>query len=185
MYAGLALILALVIAPAVASAGTAWEALQRPGAIAVMRHALAPGTGDPDEFRLGDCSTQRNLDGKGESQARKIGQAFRQKGIAFDRVLSSQWCRCMDTATLLGLGPVEEFPALNSFFDDRSTRDAQTEELRRFLAETPDDMRIMLVTHQVNITALTGRAVSSGEVFVIDVSPDGKVEVLGEILIRP
>lgn len=163
----------------------AWAALRRPGAVAVMRHAIAPGFGDPPEFDGNDCSTQRNLDAAGRDQARAIGAAFRANGIAIDRVMTSQWCRCRDTAELLDLGPVEEFPALNSFFEDRSTRGSQTRKLRDFLAGQPDDRRLMLVTHQVNITALTGRGTSSGEVVVIDVDADGTVEVLGEILIRP
>jgi phosphohistidine phosphatase SixA len=160
--ARLALVLSIVLAPMAALAESGWEALKRPGAIAIMRHAIAPGTGDPAEFRLGDCITQRNLDDRGRTQARAIGQAFRENGIVVDRVLSSQWCRCLETAELLDLGPVEEFPALNSFFADRSTRNAQTRETRSFLASLPDDARIMLVTHQVNITALTGRSVASG-----------------------
>ncbi len=150
-----------------------------------MRHAIAPGTGDPAYFEIGDCSTQRNLDDRGRAQARAVGDAFRANGIEVDRVLTSQWCRCRETARLLDLAPVEDFPPLNSFFEDRSTRDQQTRETRRFLAEQPDDEQLMLVTHQVNISALTGQFASSGEVIVIDVGPDGEVEVLGEVLIRP
>ena len=183
--ATLVLVLALSAAPAAAADEPAWEALKQPGAIAIMRHAIAPGTGDPADFRLGDCSTQRNLDQRGRAQAKAIGRAIRDQGIVFDRVLSSQWCRCRETADLLELGTVEEFPALNSFFADRSTRDAQTRETRTFLASLSDEARVMLVTHQVNITALTGRSVASGEIFVIDVMPDGQVHVLGEILVRP
>ncbi len=176
------LLIALLLAP---PALAQWEALGRPGTVAIMRHAIAPGTGDPADFRLGDCSTQRNLDERGRAQARAIGAAIREAGITIDRVLTSQWCRSRETAELLGLGPVEEMPALNSFFGDRSTRDAQTEQLRAFLAELPGDQRVVMVTHQVNITALTGRGVASGEVFVLDVAQDGAVEVLDEILIRP
>ena len=150
-----------------------------------MRHAIAPGTGDPADFRIGDCGTQRNLDERGRTQARAVGAAIRAAGVEIDRVLTSQWCRSRETAELVGLGHVEEMPALNSFFEDRSTRDEQTRALREFLAGLPDGERVMLVTHQVNITALTGRGVSSGEVFVLDVAPDGSVEVLDEILVRP
>ena len=173
---------ALLLAP---QAGAQWEALKRPGAVAIMRHAIAPGTGDPETFRLGDCSTQRNLDGRGRAQARAIGAAIRAAGVEVDRVLTSQWCRSRETAELLGLGPVQEMPALNSFFEDRSTRDRQTRALRDWLAALPEDERVILVTHQVNITALTGRGVASGEVFVLDVGPGGSVEVADEILLRP
>lgn len=181
----LAIVLAVILAPASGRSDTGWDALKRPGVIAIMRHAIAPGTGDPANFQLTDCSTQRNLDERGRAQARAVGRAIRENGVVIDRVLSSQWCRCLETAELLQLVQVEEFPALNSFFSDRSTEDAQTEETRNFLARLPDDAQIILVTHQVNITALTGRPVRSGEVFVIDVTPDGHVEVLAQILIRP
>lgn len=171
--------------PSTAQADDRWDALRRPGAVAIMRHAIAPGTGDPANFRLGDCSTQRNLDEHGRAQARAIGAAIRDAGIAVDRVLTSQWCRSRETAELLDLAPVEEMPALNSFFSDRSTRAAQTDEVRSFLAGLSKDERVMLVTHQVNITALTGRGVASGEVFVLQVAPDGTVDVADEVLIRP
>ncbi|MEL6736211.1 MAG: histidine phosphatase family protein [Pseudomonadota bacterium] len=150
-----------------------------------MRHALAPGTGDPSSFALTDCSTQRNLDGRGRAQASSIGKALSEAGMSFDRVLTSQWCRCRETASLLNLGAPEDLPPLNSFFQDRSTRDAQTEDVRKFLAGLGDGERVMLVTHQVNITALTGRGVSSGEVFFIRVNDKGGVDVLGEWLVRP
>jgi phosphohistidine phosphatase SixA len=179
----LAACLALAAAPA--AAASPWDALGRPGTHAIMRHALAPGTGDPPAFRIGDCATQRNLDARGRAQARAIGAAIREAGVSFDRVLTSQWCRCRETAELLDVGPVEDFPALNSFFADRSTRDAQTAAVRDFLAALPEGERVMLVTHQVNITALTGRGVSSGEVFAIEPRAGGAARVLEEILIRP
>ena len=162
-----------------------WNALQAPGAIAIMRHAIAPGFGDPDNFRLDDCGTQRNLDDEGRRQARMIGQAFRDNGVEVDRVLTSQWCRSRETAELLGLAPVEDLPSLNSFFGDRSTAGAQTAETLAFLGSLDPRERVVLVSHQVNISALTGQGTASGEILVIDVGPAGSVEVLGEILIRP
>lgn len=168
--------LVLLLWPGTLLANGGWDAFRQPGAIAIMRHALAPGTGDPPGFNLGDCSTQRNLDATGREQARTI----RGLGVDVDSVLTSAWCRCRETAELLGLGEVEVFAPLNSFFADRSTRDEQTRQTREFLASLPDDARAILVTHQVNITALTGRFASSGEAIVIDVRPDGSVEVIGE-----
>lgn len=177
--------IAMLLAPgSVAAASEGWEAMRRPGAIALMRHAYAPGTGDPAAFRLGDCSTQRNLNDEGREQARRIGAAFRANGIAVDRVLSSQWCRSSETADLLALGEVEELPSLNSFFDARDRREDQTRATIGFLREQPEDQRMVLVSHQVNIRALTGRGTASGEIIVVDIDPDGAVEVLGEILIR-
>lgn len=159
-----------------------WEALDTPGAFAIMRHALAPGTGDPANLTVGDCSTQRNLSQQGRDQATRIGQAFQDRGHAFDIVLTSQWCRCRDTAELLTLGPVEEVPAFNSFFQDFSTRDSQTAEALTFLADRSD--RPFIVTHQVNIRALTGQTTRSGEVLIVRHAGD-TLDVLGSILIDP
>jgi len=147
-----------------------------------MRHALAPGTGDPADLRLGDCTTQRNLDDRGRAQARAIGDAFRARGIVFDTVLTSQWCRTRETAELLDLGPVVEAAALNSFFRDGSTRAAQTEATRALIAAT--DGRSLLVTHQVNISALTGESTRSGEVLVVRLTEAG-ADLLGRIRIGP
>lgn len=174
-----------VTAGAATASPEGWAALRQPGAIAIMRHALAPGTGDPPNLALADCATQRNLDDRGRAQARAIGQAFRDHGIRVDRVLSSQWCRCRETAELLGLGAVEDLPALNSFFGDYSRRDRQTAAARAFLASLPKDERVVLVTHQVNITALTGAYPASGELFVLQVGDNGDVAVTGRILIAP
>lgn len=162
----------------------AWAALDEPGTVAIMRHALAPGTGDPADFALDDCTTQRNLDERGRAQARAIGAAFRARGIAVDRVLTSQWCRCRETAELLDLGPVEDLPALNSFFGNRAAGPEQTRATRAFLRDTAGTARLMLVTHQVNITALTGVFPASGEVIVGRMGGNG-FEVLGTIEIAP
>lgn len=159
-----------------------WDALDTPGAFTIMRHALAPGTGDPANMTVGDCSTQRNLDQSGRDQAARIGQAFRDRGQAFGVVLTSQWCRCRETAELLNLGPVQDVPAFNSFFQDFSTRDSQTAEALTLLADRSD--RPFIVTHQVNIRALTGQTTRSGEVLVVRHAGD-RLEVLGSIRIDP
>lgn len=178
--AGLALAAALHGGAAAAS-----EALQRlaePRTHAILRHAVAPGTGDPPGFTLGDCTTQRNLDDRGRAQARAIGAAIRDAGVKVDQVLTSQWCRAAETAALLGLGAVTEEPALNSFFADRSTEPEQTAALRRLLAALPAAETAVLVSHQVNITALTGIYPRSGEVVVLRVTEDGAVEAIGRFL---
>lgn len=174
----LAACLALAAAPA--AAASPWDALGRPGTHAIMRHALAPGTGDPPAFRIGDCATQRNLDARGRAQARAIGAAIREAGVSFDRVLTSQWCRCRDTAELLDVGPVRPLDGLNSFFGPQYTREEIMPQLRAFLREQPLDPPPVLVTHQVNITALTGVFPAEGEMVVIAVD-DGEVEVIGRI----
>ena len=181
--AGLALWLAAVTCAAANDA--AFKAASEPGAIVIMRHALAPGTCDPGDFQLNDCGTQRNLNDACRAQSKAIGARFRDAGIVFDRVLTSQWCRCRETALLLGHATPEDLPALNSFFQDFSTRDEQTAQLRRFIADAPKDQRIMLVTHQVNISALVGGWASSGEALVLKRTTDGGVEVTARILIDP
>ena len=146
-----------------------------------MRHALAPGTGDPGNFVLEDCSTQRNLNDVGRRQAEAIGARFRSNGIETARVYSSRWCRCLETADLLGLGDVTPLPALNSFFQDRSKGPAQTAALKTFLSGRTAGEPMVLVTHQVNITALTDIFPTSGEIVVVNVRADGTVDVAGRI----
>ncbi|TFF18088.1 histidine phosphatase family protein [Jiella endophytica] len=147
-----------------------------------MRHAIAPGTGDPANFTLGDCSTQRNLSDEGRGQAERIGAALKANAVPIDTVLTSQWCRARETAERLGFGPTEAEPALNSFFGNRGDRDRQTEALKARLFELDAaGMKAALVSHQVNITALTGVYPASGEIVVISLGDDGKVRVDGRI----
>lgn len=180
MFRIFACLAALLATPAAAND---WDALNQPGVFAIMRHALAPGGGDPANLRIGDCSTQRNLDARGREQARTIGAEFKARGIAFDAIYSSQWCRTRETAELLDLGPVQEWPSLNSFFSDFSTRDSQTRESLNLIAGLAG-ARVMLVTHQVNISALTGRGTRSGEVLIVRRGTD-RLDVLGAVLISP
>src|SRR5206468_7423164 len=109
-----ALAVALMAAPVAAAASDeAWAALAKGGHVALMRHGNAPpGYGDPPGFKIDDCQTQRNLDERGREQARALGEAFRQHGVRVDRILSSPWCRCLETARLLAVGPVETSWAL-------------------------------------------------------------------------
>ena len=158
-----------------------WSALRSGTHVAMMRHALAPGTGDPQNFRLGDCATQRNLNDEGRRQAEAIGSRFRSKGIGTPRIYSSQWCRCLETARLLGLDNVTPLPALNSFFRDRQKGPTQTADIKEFISSRSDGVPTVLVTHQVNITALTGVFPASGEIVVVKVAADGTVDVAGRI----
>jgi broad specificity phosphatase PhoE len=168
-----------VIASAQATQNIAWTQLRQGVAVALIRHAIAPGLGDPPGFRIGNCTTQRNLSQEGRDQARRIGEFFREKGVKETSVYSSQWCRCLETARLLALGPVKEMPALNSFFEDRSTEESQTKQLRKFIMSLPADKPVIMVTHQVNITALTGIVPSSGEIIILQLTQDGQGKVLG------
>jgi phosphohistidine phosphatase SixA len=176
-------LMALVLLGASARADEAlWAALAEGGHVAVMRHARAPGTGDPAGFRLDDCSTQRNLDRTGRDQARRTGQAFRERGVEVARVLSSQWCRCLETAELLALGEVESFPPLNSFFADRASEPAQTQAVRAFLANADaEGPSLVMVTHQVNITTLAGIFARSGEIVVLRLGGPEIFKTIGAI----
>jgi phosphohistidine phosphatase SixA len=168
-----------------AKAGTTeerlWEALRYRNHFAMLRHALAPGTGDPSNFTLGRRETQRNLSREGRNQAKHIGDLFRLNGIDKARVFSSEWYRCRDTAELLGLGPVNLLSALNSFFQNYEEKDARTESLRLWLSQQEIGEPLVLVTHQVNITALTGVYPSSGEIVVVKRKAQGGLEILGSI----
>ena len=175
--------LGLVLAPTPLAAGAAevLADLSEPRTVLLLRHALAPGTGDPPGFVLGDCSTQRNLSDAGREQARALGERLRQAGIAQARVYSSRWCRCLETAELLDLGPVQPLPALDSFFQDRSQGAARTQAARDFLDDLPVGPPVILVTHQVNITGLTGQFTppGSGVLARVPVPGDGDLELLG------
>jgi phosphohistidine phosphatase SixA len=173
----------LALMPAAAGADdAALAALARPGTQALLRHAIAPGVGDPANFKLGDCATQRNLDDRGRAQAVRIGQRLRNAAIKVDAVLTSQWCRAADTARLLALAPVEDAPELNSFFGNAADNPPQTAAAKRRLAEVATAGRkAVLVKHQVNITALTGANPASGEIVVVSVDPTGRIVVEGTI----
>lgn len=168
--------------PAGAAAGeeALWSLLKGGGQVVLIRHATAPGVGDPSGFRLGDCATQRNLSEAGRAEARGIGAAFRERGVPIGRVLSSRWCRCLETARL-AFGRVEPWPPLDSFFDDRSREPGQSAAVRRLAGERPEGGNLILVTHQVNITALVGGAVRSGEMVVLTPQGDGTFRVAGSI----
>jgi len=159
-----------------------WSKLHEPGYFAIMRHATAPGTGDPDNFRIGDCSTQRNLNDTGRAEATAIGRSAKAGGLNAARVYSSQWCRCQETARGLELGPVTELPALNSFYQRYETRDAHLKSLRAFIADNAGVAEpIILVTHQVTINALTGTYTRQGETVIFRHTGNGATEVVGTI----
>ena len=158
------------------------ERMRAGGHILMIRHALAPGTGDPANFRIGDCSTQRNLDDSGREQAGAIGKWLRAKGLTSARVYSSQWCRCLETAELLNMGPVTELPALNSFYELTQNREPNLKALRKFITEQPSDGElIILVTHLVTISAIANEGVSSGEGVLLELKNDAPYEVVGRL----
>lgn len=144
----------------------------------IMRHALAPGTGDPANFELGDCATQRNLSETGRRQAAAIGKRFKHSELDSAEVFSSQWCRCLETGERLELGEVQELPTLNSFFQRPNLKESQMRDLRKWLAKKDMQTPVILITHQVVITALTGVFPASGEVFLIKKEADGDFSIV-------
>jgi broad specificity phosphatase PhoE len=165
----------------VTNADTPWDTIKTKNHFVLIRHALAPGYSDPTNFNLRDCATQRNLNDEGRLQAKKIGQLFKQFGINTANVYSSQWCRCLETARLLDLGAVFELPALNSFFENFEQRDTQTMDFMRWIRDTPLDKPTILVSHQVNIAAITGYSPASGEIVFVRKDKNGTLKVINTL----
>ena len=146
------------------------NSLKEGGKLIFIRHALAPGSGDPDNFKLNDCSTQRNLSQEGIEQSKKIGFFFKKNKIPMDKVLSSEWCRCKDTAKY-AFKKYEVFSDLNSTYQkpyDKKEKQ-QIKNLKKYIQNwNGKGGNLVLVTHYVIISALTNYAPSSGEIVIID-----------------
>ena len=175
-------LMALAVMNAHADQGDLIKLMKSGGHILMIRHAYAPGSGDPANFKIGDCATQRNLNNRGRAQARTIGEWLRSKGIKDAKVYSSQWCRCQETSTLLGFGPVTELPALNSFYGMPQNREPNIKTLRSFIANLPADGELIIfVTHFVTILEIAGEGVSPGEGVVLKLKVGGAYDVLGRL----
>ena len=157
----------------------AWNIVQGGNKIILIRHSLAPGRGDPEGFKIDDCKTQRNLNRTGINQSKKIGKLFKKNKIPVDQVLSSQWCRCKDTAKY-AFGNFKEFTALNSTFQSPYDQNEakQLKDLYAFVKDwNSNGKNLVLVTHYSIITAVTNAVPSSGELVITDKN----FEVLGTI----
>ena len=143
-----------------------------------IRHAIAPGNGDPNNFDINDCSTQRNLDEKGIEESEKIGLFFKNNKIKIDKVLSSQWCRCKDTAKY-AFKNFETFNALNSFYDEKfaANEAKQIKDLKNYIKNWNSDKNLVLVTHFVVISSILNTGSSSGEIII----SDKKFNIIGSI----
>jgi phosphohistidine phosphatase SixA len=143
-----------------------------------IRHAIAPGNGDPNNFDINDCSTQRNLDEKGIEESEKIGLFFKNNKIKIDKVLSSQWCRCKDTAKY-AFNNFETFNALNSFYDEKfaANEAKQIKDLKNYIKNWNSDKNLVLVTHFVVISSILNTGSSSGEIII----SDKKFNIIGSI----
>ena len=159
-----AILLWMMVCPVIGQAITLETYAKNPdGYILFIRHALAPGTGDPSHFRLQDCQTQRNLSRQGVDQAKELGARLSQAGLKIAEIFTSQWCRCKDTARALALGEVVEEPGLNSFYQDIVPRKETLARLRQKLGQIDEGKGItIMVTHFVTISAITRIGVSSG-----------------------
>lgn len=150
------------------------------GYVLVIRHATSPGSGEPANFKLDDCTTQRNLSDGGRAQARRIGETLRAYDVPIGRVLSSRWCRALETARL-AFGRVEGEPLLDQFYDAEA-RDTRTQAVLAIITAAPQSgTNLVLMTHQPNVTALTNLSVEEGEIVVMGVAPDKTLAVYGRL----
>jgi phosphohistidine phosphatase SixA len=154
----------------VLSSESIWNEARKGNKVILIRHSLAPGGGDPVGFKVGDCKTQRNLNKVGIEQSKKIGKIFKDNKISIDIVLSSEWCRCKDTA-YYAFGEFKEFSALNSTFSTSYNKNEprQIKEIKKYLMNWDGKRKnLILVTHYSVITAITNAVPSSGEIVIAD-----------------
>jgi len=177
----LALLFLVFTGAARADEAAAWAALRQGGVVALMRHGDAPGVGDPPGWRLDDCATQRNLGEQGRAEARAVGERLRAERIAIARVVSSPWCRCLDTARLVDVGPVQIEPTFANAFILRDRREALRDGGRAVIAAWRGPGVLLVVTHGENIHALTGRTPATAEVVVVAAGGDGALREIGAL----
>lgn len=178
LFKQLAVAAVLAVMAMTATASELADKLKLPNHALLMRHALAPGIGDPAGYSLADCGTQRNLDAQGRQQAMRTGQWLKRQGIQTAMVLTSPWCRCKDTASLLGYGQPEVEPAIGSFFEASQEAADYTQRLQKRLAQlgpTKGDKALILVTHHVNILDYMGSHVGSGDMVLVQFDAHGKL----------
>ncbi len=174
--------LAISAAPgAAAGSEDAWAALVKGSHVALVRHGNAPPGygGDPPGFKIDDCATQRNMDERGRAQARALGEAFRQHGVRVDKILSSPWCRCLETARLMAVGPVENTLAVAA--SDRSPERLVV--LKQIVSSWRGPGTLVLVTHALTVQALVGIMPSQAETVVLRprLGDEPGVDVVGRI----
>lgn len=160
--------------------------LMQPGHALLLRHALAPGVGDPEGFQLEHCDTQRNLSEQGRRQARQIGDKLRAAGIESATVYSSRWCRCLETAELLDFGKPQSLPAIDSFFRSRDAdaKKVATEAFQQHLIAGEDKVARIYITHQVNLSALLGGFAASGDGYLVKISERGNINIISEFSLQ-
>ncbi len=172
------------IATADAAADALWTKLAAGKHVVVIRHAQTEaGIGDPEGFDLADCKTQRNLSAAGREHAARIGAAFKARGIPVGEVLSSRWCRCVDTAQA-AFGRVKTDRMLDSVFNDRTRSPEQkAREVRQRMQQPVTGGNLILVTHNFNISALAGVSTAPGEMVVMSIEPGGNLKTVGQLTV--
>lgn len=179
----LALMAALAWAPFVSADDALWALLKGGGQVVLIRHALTtPGVGDPEGMKIDNCSTQRNLSDEGRAHARQLGEAFRQRGIVVGRLLSSPWCRCIETAKLAFGKTPDVTPALGNLFGRSGEADRQLVDLRPLVGQKPANGNTVMVSHGSTIAALTGISPATGEMVVLTPQGGGRFRVAGRMI---
>ena len=180
----LILLLSLSIQPSYASELLIWDKLSASSAkgyVLLLRHSLAPGVGDPENFKLGDCSTQRNLSQEGRDDAAEIGAWIKRQKVKIYRVESSRWCRARQSAELLDIGKVKLNKNLDSLFreSDLESHPKTLKTKQQILNHRNKSGLLVLVGHYVNIAALVGVGVDSGEGLIVKANKNSVIKVLG------
>jgi broad specificity phosphatase PhoE len=158
-----------------------WGLLKEGGQVVLIRHALTtPGTGDPSGMQIDDCSTQRNLSEEGREQARQLGATFHARNIPVGRVLSSPWCRCLDTARL-AFGKAEVSPSLGNLFGRPENRDKQVREMRALVGAWRGSGNLILSSHGSTIQALAGVLPEPSEMVILSPRGDGRFDMVGRL----
>src|SRR5262249_10823384 len=168
---------------AVDDTALAWAALHGEGNVALIRHAPAPGVGDPSDYKLDDCTTQRNLSEQGRAEAEALGARFRMQQVKVGKAVSSQWCRCRQTAELMNIGPVEDAPTFNNAFVLNTMRDELTAGARTMIDAWRGPGTLVVVTHGENIQLMLGLRPREAEVIVVAPDPTSqkKMRLIGRI----
>lgn len=182
----LVLAVALLVLAVPARADDAlWALLEKGGQVVLVRHGLTtPGVGDPPGFKPGDCATQRNLVDEGRHEAQRLGAALRARNVPVERVLSSPWCRCIETARIaFGSEPAID-EALSNLFDHSANRDLQVAAFRKLVAGAPKQGNLFLVTHGSTTAAFTG--INQGTAEMVIVTPEGgeRYRVAGRLAVH-
>ena len=180
MRSVLALLAVLVAATPAAADDALWTLLKGGGLVVIMRHATAPGIYDPPGMRLDDCATQRNLDDYGREEARRIGAEFRAREIPVAKVMSSRWCRCLETARL-AFGRVEHWEPIDGARPGTDLEARRTAEVRRLVSTPVAGGNLVLVSHNFNIRALTGVSTQSGEMVLLIPRGNDTFDIAGRI----